>query len=34
LVREVGARGRAVIAARAAVAERTAEMVDRCMAEA
>ena len=34
LAREVGARGRAVIAARAAVAERTAEMVDRCMAEA
>jgi hypothetical protein len=29
----VGARGRAVIAARGAVAERTAELVRRCMAE-
>lgn len=34
LAQEVGARGRAVIATRAAVAERTAEMVHRCMAEA
>jgi len=34
LAREVGARGRAVIMARAAVAERTAEMVHRCMAQA
>ena len=33
LAREVGARGRALIAARAAVAERTAELVRRCLAE-
>ncbi len=33
LAQEVGARGRAVIAARGAVAERTAELVRRCMAE-
>ena len=33
LAQEAGLRGRAVLAARAAVAERTAEMVHRCMAE-
>lgn len=33
VAQEVGARGRAVIAARAAVAERTAEVVHRCMAD-
>ena len=34
LAQEVGARGRAVIATRTAVAERTAEMVQGCMTEA
>jgi 3-deoxy-D-manno-octulosonic-acid transferase len=33
LAQERGAKGRAVIAAHAAVAERTAELVRRCMAE-
>ncbi len=33
LAQEMGARGRSVIAARAAVAERTADLIRRCLAE-